>query len=99
MTNIPTISVSLLDKEYQVACPPQEQEALLRAGRQLDKRLREVRDAGAIVGLERIAIMVALNLSYEVIQMNENSATNNLDLNQLQALSDRVDRLLHEHHS
>jgi cell division protein ZapA len=98
MTNIPTISVSLLDKEYQVACPPQEQEALLRAGRQLDKRLREVRDAGAIVGLERIAIMVALNLSYEIMQLTENSASNNLDLNQLQALSDRVDRLLHEHH-
>lgn len=99
MTNIPTISVSLLDKEYQVACPPQEQEALLRAGRQLDKRLREVRDGGAIVGLERIAIMVALNLTYELMQANENSANNSLDLNQLQSLSDRVDRLLHEYDS
>lgn len=97
MTNIPTISVSLLDKEYQVACPPQEQEALLRAGRQLDKRLREVRDSGAIVGLERIAIIVALNLCYELMQANENSATNNIDLNQLQALSDRLDRVLHQH--
>ena len=99
MTNIPTISVSLLDKEYQVACPPQEQEALLRAGRQLDKRLREVRDAGAIVGLERIAIMVALNLSYELMQVSENSASNTIDLNQLQALSDRVDKVLHEHNN
>jgi len=97
MTNIPTISVSLLDKEYQVACPPQEQEALLRAGRQLDKRLREVRDAGAIVGLERIAIMVALNLTYELMQANDNSASNTISLDQLQALSDRVDRVLHEH--
>ena len=99
MTNIPTISVSLLDKEYQVACPPQEQEALLRAGRQLDKRLREVRDAGAIVGLERIAIMVALNLSYELMQANDNSANSSIDLNQLQALSDRVDRILHQHNN
>ena len=99
MTNIPTISVSLLDKEYQVACPPNEQEQLLKAGRQLDKRLREIRDAGAIVGLERIAIMAALNLSYELRQTNEQSQTSSLDLTQLQTLSDRVDRVLHQHTS
>lgn len=97
MTNIPTISVSLLDKEYQVACPPHEQEALLRAGRQLDKRLREIRDGGAIVGLERIAIMAALNLSYELQEINEKSATNNVDNEQLQLLNDRVDKALHQY--
>ena len=99
MTNIPTISVSLLDKEYQIACPPNEQEQLLKAGRQLDKRLREIRDSGSIVGLERIAIMAALNLSYELLQSSESSASSSLDLNQIQTLSDRVDRVLHQHTS
>lgn len=99
MTNIPTISVSLLDKEYQVGCPPNEQEQLLKAGRQLDKRLRQIRDAGAIVGLERIAIMAALNLSYELLLSSENTASSSLDLNQIQSLTDRVDRVLHQHTS
>lgn len=97
MTNIPTISVSLLDKEYQVACPPHEQESLLRAGRQLDKRLREIRDGGAIVGLERIAIMAALNLSYELQQANEQSDSASVDAKHLQALNERIERALQLH--
>lgn len=59
-------SVSILDKEYQVACSPEEQHELMRAAGELDSRMRTVRKSGAIVGLERIAIMVALNLCHEL---------------------------------
>jgi len=63
-----TVSIRILDKEYQVHCPPDQQEALLGAARDLDQRMREVRRAGNVIGLERIAVMVALNLSYELAQ-------------------------------
>jgi len=66
-------SVSILDKEYQVACSDDERHDLMRAAAELDSRMRTVRKSGSIVGLERIAIMVALNLCHE-LQRTGNSA-------------------------
>lgn len=60
------VNVSILDKEYQVACQPDERHDLMRAAGELDSRMRAVRKGGSIVGLDRIAIMVALNLCHEL---------------------------------
>lgn len=98
MSDNQTIMVNLLDKDYQIACPPDEREALYRAARSLDARLRAIRDGGNVVGLERIAIMAALNLSYELQAANERSANSGLDENLLQGLSEKVDRALDHLH-
>jgi cell division protein ZapA len=58
-----TVSIRILDKEYQVQCPPDQQDALLAAARDLDQRMREIRRSGNVIGLERIAVMAALNLA------------------------------------
>lgn len=63
-----TISVNILDKEYRVSCPPEEQEALLMAARYLNEKMRDIRSSGKVIGIERIAVMAALNLSYELMQ-------------------------------
>lgn len=94
MSENQTITVSLLDKDYQIACPPEEQEALYRAARSLDARLRAIRDGGNVVGLERIAIMAALNLTYELQAANERSADSSLDEELLQTLAEKVDLAL-----
>ena len=94
MASVPTITVTLLDKDYQVACPQNEQEALYRAARSLDARLREIRANSSVIGLERIAIMAALNLSYELQTANASSAAQELDEHLLQALSEKVDQAL-----
>jgi len=62
-----TVSVRILDRDYQVNCPPEERAALERAARHLDERMREIRASGKIVGLERIAVMAALNLAHEYL--------------------------------
>lgn len=98
MSENQTISVHLLDKDYKIACPPDEQEALYRAARSLDARLRAIRDGGNVVGLERIVIMAALNLSYELQSANERSASRGLDDDLLQNLSEKVDRVLDDLH-
>ncbi|GAB1265829.1 hypothetical protein NBRC116493_01000 [Aurantivibrio infirmus] len=90
------ISVSLLDKDYQLACPPEEQEALYRAARGLDSRLRAIRTGGNIVGLERILIMAALNLSYELHLSKENSSSGTLDESALLSLTDKIDSALNK---
>ncbi len=72
MTN--TVNIRILDKEYQVNCPPEEQHALIRSSQELDRRMREIRKSGNVIGLERIAVMAALNLTYDLLQA-ENRAS------------------------
>ncbi len=61
------VSVRILDKEYQVACPDDERDDLMRCAELLNTRMREIRDSGKIIGLDRIAVMAALNISHELI--------------------------------
>ena len=62
-----TINIKILDKDFQVSCPEDKQDDLLIAANQLDKRMRNIQIKGSIVGLERIAVMAALNLNHELI--------------------------------
>ena len=62
-----TVIVKLLDKEYQVACPPGQQQALVRSANYLDNQMRNIRSTGKVIGLERIAVMAALNISNELV--------------------------------
>lgn len=63
------ISVTILDREYQFTCPPEEREALREAARLLDARMREVKASGNLMALERIAVMTALNMSDELLKL------------------------------
>ena len=54
-----TVEVKILDKEYLVACPAEEQDALIRAARHLDGKMRQIRTSGKVFGTERIAVMAA----------------------------------------
>ena len=61
------LNIKIMDKDYRVACP-QEQQASLRASAEfLNDRLNEIKDKGSIIGTERIAIMAALNLAHELM--------------------------------
>ena len=66
------ITVSILDQDYQFACKPDEHKALKEAANFLDARMREIRGAGRLMALERIAVMTALNLSDELLKLQKN---------------------------
>ncbi len=72
-TQATTVEVKILDKEYLVACPEEEREALLRAAQHLDKKMREIRASGKVFGLERIAVMAALNITHELLEQDSMS--------------------------
>ncbi|MEO0437104.1 MAG: cell division protein ZapA [Pseudomonadota bacterium] len=63
-----TVTVSILDKDYQVACPQEQQAELLLSAKHLDEQMRSIRAHGKVIGLERIAVMAALNISHELLQ-------------------------------
>ena len=92
-----TVFVKILDKEYQVACPREERQALIESAQLLDERMKAIRGSGAVIGLERIAVMAALNLSHELLQAKSLSgaATSGAaDRADLQRLSDKIERVL-----
>ena len=66
-----TVAVNILDKEYQVACPPEQEAELIVSASYLDKQMRSIRETGKVIGLERIAVMAALNISHELLQASE----------------------------
>ena len=72
-TDTKTVSVTILDKEYLVACPEEERHDLIRSADYLDRKMREIRDAGKIIGSDRIAVMAALNISHELLTQHSDS--------------------------
>ncbi len=66
-----TVTVNILDKEYQVTCPEEQEAELIVSASYLDKQMRSIRETGKVIGLERIAVMAALNISHELLQASE----------------------------
>ena len=91
-----TVFVKILDKEYQVACPREERQALVESAQLLDERMKAIRGTGAVIGLERIAVMAALNLSHELLQAKNASKAGDGAASQtdLQRLNDKLERSL-----
>jgi len=92
---ISRVRVRVLDRDYDVACPVEERAALLDSAEFLDTRMREIRDSGKVVGLDRIAVIAALNLANELLRLKHDSVSVDSDLPvRLRALRDRVEAAL-----
>jgi len=65
------VNVKILEKEYQISCPADERKALIDSAELLNIKMREIRDSGKVVGLDRIAVMAALNLANELISTGD----------------------------
>jgi cell division protein ZapA len=92
---ITRVSVRLLDREYQVACPAEERSDLLDSAEYLDAKMREVRDSGKVVGLDRIAVISALNIANELIKVRRGGGSLDGDLGgRLRVLRERVESAL-----
>ena len=89
------VSVRILDKEYQVACPASERTDLLDSAEVLNAKMREIRDSGRIVGLDRIAVMAALNMANDLLHAQARDRVLEGDFSmRLKNISDRVDTAL-----
>ena len=66
-----TVDIHILDKDYQVSCPIEESEALLSSAKKLNSQMQNIRNTGNVIGVERIAVMAALNLTYEISKVEK----------------------------
>ena len=89
------VNVRILEKEYQVSCPISERAALLDAAELLNKKMREIRDTGKVIGLDRIAVMAALNITNDFLtaQSQGENISETVSM-RLRNLTDRVETAL-----
>jgi cell division protein ZapA len=91
------VTISILGKELMVACPEDERESLTAAARHLDQRMREIQDGGKVIGAERCAVMAALNLTNELLQLRQQFDGMPVGFEaRLQALHGRIEAVLQE---
>ncbi len=89
------VSVRILDKEYQISCPLEERTDLLDSAEILNAKMREIRDSGRVVGLDRIAVMAALNMANDLLHAQARDRLLEGDLSgRLKIISDRVESVL-----
>jgi cell division protein ZapA len=65
MSDAKQLDVTIMGREFRVGCPPDEEAALMQAVDLLDRKMRELRDGGNVMGIDKIAIMAALNIAHE----------------------------------
>ena len=82
------VSIEIMDNLYRVACPDAERESLLEAAEYLNNAMQEIRDAGKILGMERVAVIAALNISYDLLKCRRDTS-HSTDLT-----NERVEHLL-----
>lgn len=93
------VSVHILDKEYQVACAEEERDGLLHAADFVNRRMKEIRDRGNVIGTDRIAVVTALNVAHELLQLKASESAVTERVRELQdnltaVLADQADLAL-----
>ena len=89
------VSVRILEKEYHITCPAEERSDLLDSAEYLNGKMREIRDTGKVVGLDRIAVIAALNMANELLRVRNRDDSLESDVgNRLRILRERVESAL-----
>ena len=88
------LSIRLLDREMKVAVPEEQSDTLYQASRNLDARLRELRDSNKVSGLDKIALLVALDLAHELLLQQAGKEQNTELAHRLRRMQEKIDATL-----
>lgn len=85
------VTVRVMEKDYRIVCPPEEQGMLLRTAEYLNDEMAEIRKTSKVLSTERIAVLAALNITRQLLEGRELEFPEDLDNGEL---AGRIDRLL-----
>lgn len=89
------VAVQILGKDYQVACPEGEEHNLIEAAYYLDRNMQEVKKSGRVLGPERAAIMAALNIANELLQLKTDAESSKVNIEErVSDLSNKISKCL-----
>lgn len=90
------VKVSIMGREFSIACPEEQQEALARAAVYLDRKMRDVQKGGKVIGLERCAITAALNITHELLDLRDQAGESDEVNVRVKALQEKIDTAMQE---
>lgn len=91
MSQSKAVDVNIMGREFTVSCTDEERPGLINAVNFLDKKMRDIRDGGKIIGVERIAIMAALNLAHELLNTTSGSVDVGDIKRRISQMQDQID--------
>ena len=89
------VKVTIMGKEFMVACPEDEKSSLLAAAKYLDGKMKEIHNSGKVLGAERCAIMAALNIAHELLQYQGSGVPQDMG-DKIRALQAKIDIALED---
>ncbi|MBL1457151.1 MULTISPECIES: cell division protein ZapA [unclassified Methylophaga] len=91
------VHVTILGKDYQVACPEDQQDALIASARMVHQNMEKIRNTGKVVGVDRIAVMAALNIAHELLSLQQDESQDIKKVNEkISLLKERVSAFINE---
>ena len=89
------VSVTILDREYLIACTPAERAGLIAAASYLDGKMRDIRAGARSANLDRIAVLAALTIAHELLGIRQRESSDSAELaHHLQAIHAKLERAL-----
>lgn len=88
------VTVTILGKDFMVACPEDERAALVAAANYLDKKMREIQSSGKVIGTERTAVMAALNITHEFLDLKNRGGMSLDTIQKIKFLQTKIDGAL-----
>lgn len=79
----PTVSVTLLGQEFKISCPKGHEAELKEAAEYLNNQMRELKAGGKIIGMEKIAVLAALNITHDMLSARKLARDNEQQLREL----------------
>jgi cell division protein ZapA len=89
------VKVTIMGKEFMVACPEDEKAGLVAAAKYLDQQMKDIHSSGKVLGSERCAIMAALNIAHELLQFQNNGIPADMG-EKIRALQSKIDNALQD---
>lgn len=93
------VTVDIMGRELKIACSDDERDALLNAVSYLDKKMSGIRDTGKVIGVERIAIMAALNIAHELLTVENGGFDIGAYKRRIEAIQQQIDEEINEQES
>jgi cell division protein ZapA len=91
-----SVTITILGREYQIACPPEEEESLRKSARYLDKQMEQVKGRGSSLGYEKIAVLAALNITHDLLKKSHQADASETDSQRdIRMIEQKIDAVLH----
>ena len=90
------VKVTILDRQFTVNCLKGERDSLLEAAAFLDGQIRTIQEQTKLVGLERCAIVAALNISNELLKIKRSGTDVNAIAESMRLIGDRIEDVIKE---